>query len=259
MRIVGVLIWYDESPTWLAHAAAGFGRVCDEIVAVDGAYALYPGARPRSTPDQAEAILAACETMGVGCTIHRPKDVWWGNEIEKRQAALKYAAPSLTPGEDWVLIFDADYQMMLCEDPPYVRALLEQTDKNVVTYTIFDSHDVLKDETTAEVCINVDIDTEWTTRDRAIFRWTEDLKYGPSHFFISGTYDGEKQWLRGPDLFSGDSSVSAVEPDHLGRNLVVVHRNAKRAKVRRDAAAGYYAMRDQAGVENISYETVHAA
>ncbi len=184
MKIVGILCWYDESPSWLANAVCGFGRVCDEIVAVDGAYSMYPGARPRSHPEQAEAILAAAETMGVGCTIHRPKDVFFGQEVEKRNLSLKLAAPLLTPGEDWVMIFDADYQVMLCEDPVYARALLEHTEHNVATYTLLDGHDILANETAAEVCRDVDIDTEWTIRDRGIFRWTDDLRYGPSHFFI---------------------------------------------------------------------------
>ncbi len=259
LKIVGVLCWYDESPSWLANAVCGFGRVCDEIVAVDGAYSMYPGARPRSHPDQAEAILAAAETMGAGCTIHRPRDVFFGQEVEKRNLSLRLVAPLLTPGEDWVMVFDADYQLMLCEDPAYTRTLLERTDKNVATYTILDAQDVQADAVTAEVCLDVAIDTDWTVRDRGIFRWTDDLRYGPSHFFITGTYNGEQEWLRGPDLFTGESSVQAADAEHLGRNLVVVHRNSKRAKVRRDAAAGYYALRDQAGVEAISRETVHAA
>ena len=258
MKIVGVLSWYDESPSWLAHAVAGFGRVCDEIVAVDGAYSLYPGARPRSNPDQAEAILAAAETMGVGCTIHRPKDVFFGQEVEKRNLSLALAAPLLTPGEDWVMIFDGDYQMMLCEDPAFVRSVLETTDKNVATYTILDGHDPLADEDS--VAVTMDIDTEWTIRDRGIFRWTEDLRYGPSHFFVKGTYDGETQWLRGPDLImASDGSVQAAPTEHLGRSLVVVHRRSKRAKVRRDAAEGYYRMRDLNRFEDVTVASVHAA
>ncbi len=259
LKVVGVLTWYDESASWLSTAVCGFGRVCDEIVAIDGAYSMYPGARPRSHPDQAEAILAACETMGIGCTIHRPSDLFYGQEVDKRNVSLKYAGARLTPGEDWIMVFDADYQIMLLEDPAIVREKLENTDKNVVTYTILDGHDILADEVTAEVCMDVAIDTDWTIRDRGIFRWTDDLRYGPSHFFLQGTYDGEVEWLRGPDLYPSGASIVAAEADHLGRHLVVVHRNAKRAKVRRDAAAGYYAMREQHGFEEINHETVHAA
>lgn len=256
IKVVGILSWYDESPSWLANAVCGYARICDEIVCVDGAYSMFPGARPRSHPEQAEAILAAAETMGVGCTIHRPKDVFFGQEVEKRNLALKYAAPQLTAGEDWVIIFDGDYQVMLCEDPAFTRSLLEHTPHNVATYTILDAHDPLADENS--VAVDIDIDTEWTIRDRGIFRWTDDLRYGPSHFFIHGTYNGEKQWLRGPDLLAG-APVRPAEAEHLGRAFVVVHRNAKRAKVRRDAAAGYYVLRDASQIEDINHESVHAA
>lgn len=259
MKLVGILIWYDESPSWLSTAVAGFARVCDEIVAIDGAYSMYPGARPRSHPEQAEAILAAAETMGAGCTIYRPKDVWYGQEVEKRNYSLQLAAPLLTPGEDWVMIFDGDYQVMLCEDPAFARSLLENTEHNVATYTLLESIDVLKDEVAAEVCHDIPLSTDWTLRDRGLFRWTEDLRYGPSHWFVQGTYDGERQWLRGPDLIPGEMSGQAAAVEHLGRAFVVVHRNKKRAKVRRDAAAGYYAMRDSLGVETINEETVNAA
>src|SRR5437667_11615337 len=108
VRIVGILIWADESPGWLATACTGFGRLCDHIVAVDGFYALYPGARVRSRPDQAEAVMTACEAAEVACTLHRPNDLFWGNEVEKRQLSLALAAPFLTPLEDWVCVFDAD-------------------------------------------------------------------------------------------------------------------------------------------------------
>lgn len=108
MKICGLLSWYDESPAWLATAVAGMGRVCDEIVAVDGAYALYPSARPRSSPQQAEAVLQAAEAAGVGCTIHRPREIFWGNEVEKRNLTIALASSVLESGRDWIVIFDAD-------------------------------------------------------------------------------------------------------------------------------------------------------
>ena len=70
MRVVGCLIWYDEQPSVLATAVAGFTRVCDTIVAVDGAFALYPQARPRSAPEQAETVRSVCESAGVGCVVY---------------------------------------------------------------------------------------------------------------------------------------------------------------------------------------------
>ena len=55
--------------------------------------------------------------------------------------------------------------------------------------------------------------------------------------------------MRGPDLLVGDHSTWAATVEHMGRSLVVVHRNEKRALVRRQAAAGYYQQRDSMGIE----------
>ena len=38
-------------------------------------------------------IQAAAETMGIGCVIHRPSDVFHGQEVEKRNLTLQLAAP----------------------------------------------------------------------------------------------------------------------------------------------------------------------
>src|SRR5256885_1150092 len=110
MRVVGLLSFYDESPSWLATAVTGFARVCDAITAVDGAYALLPGARPCSHPQQAEAILSASEAAGVACTVHRPNRLFFGNEVEKRNFTFQLAGAGLT-GDDWLLVFDADYHV----------------------------------------------------------------------------------------------------------------------------------------------------
>ena len=253
MNLVGLLIYYDESPSWLATCVSGFARVCDTIVAVDGAYALYPGARPRSHPDQAYAIQDACETMGSGCVIHRPKDVWWGNEIEKRQHTIRLAS-ALNP--DWLLVFDADYLVILCEDPAFARNIIASTDKHVCTYTLLDGKDVMDDDYLANYAQERAIDHEWTIRDRGIFRYTDDLRYGPTHYCLRGTFDGEDHWLRGPDL-SPVGMHLASPPEHLGRSLVALHRNQKRSKMRTQAAEHYYKLRDDQGAEAITPEALY--
>jgi hypothetical protein len=252
------MIWYDESPSWLAAATAGIGRIADMIVAVDGAYALYPGARPRSHPEQAEAIQSTAESMNMGCTVHRPKDVFWGNEVEKRNLSLQLAKPHMTAGEDWILILDADYHVMLLEYPELVRQTLETTEAHAVTYTLLDGKDLLADEGMAKTAAERPLSTDWTLKDRGIFRWADDIRYGPSHYFLRGTYDGEEVFLRGPDLFPSEAS-RACDVEHLGRNLVMVHRTQQRALVRKTAAEGYYRLRDESGCEEITVETVRAA
>jgi hypothetical protein len=236
VNVVGYMIYWDEQPHWLSTCVSGFARVCDSIVAVDGAYALLPGGKPRSHPDQAYAIQDACEAEGVGCVIHRPQHVWYGNEVEKRQQALSLAG-TLNP--DWVWVFDSDYLVVRLDNPAHVRSLLERTEANVAAYTVVDSHD----------------DGDSTSKDRAVFRWTPDLRYGPAHYHVSGTFGGAEEWLRGPDKDPRFAHLAAPVEDLLD-NVVVRHRNKSRSADRARVAAGFASLRDSMEVEKFVPEEV---
>jgi hypothetical protein len=242
MRICGILSWYDESPTWLAAAASGFARFCDQIVAVDGAYAAYPGARPRSHPNQAEVVLQVCEAAGIGCTVHRPRDVWWGHEVEKRNFCLRLAGSSLVDDRDWVVVFDADLHVLKCE-PANVRAALENTDALIATYTALDGMDYMSDAKLAEYANRVDLDTEWTSRTADIYRWHHSLRYGPAHWTVSREWEGERLWLRAP------ADAAKAQPVNLNADLAVYHRTADRSNIRRESANQYYRLRNELGLE----------
>lgn len=248
VKIIGCLVWYDESSTWLASHVAGFARVCDLIVAVDGAYALYPGARPRSHPDQAFAIQDACEAMECGLVLHRPNSVFWGNEVEKRNLSLKLAAPFATDNT-WILVFDSDLLVFHAE-PDIIRYELERTECNAATYTWLDGKDyqALPDE--VEFARTIPASTDWTIRARSLYRWTPDLEYGPAHYTVSGTYDGEKQWVMGPEQIQGQSG-RVVPACNLEYSLVAIHRRQNRALARNQDAEGYCHARDTAKVEEI--------
>lgn len=257
MKVVGCMIWFDEQPSMLAASVAGLARVADEIVAVDGAYQLFPDARPRSHPDQAEAILSMCETMDVGCTIHRPRQPFPGNEVEKRQLSIQLAAPFCQDG-DWILVWDADYHVMSA-DPGMIRWELEQTDKLAATYTLVDNRDLLDpDGGLAGHAQKLPTESQWMSRFRGLFRWTPDLAYGPAHYCLRGTYDGVQKWVFGPDLIPGQQHLG-VDALDLGEMLVVYHRRNERTLVRRKAADGYYQTRDRTGIERIDSSTLVAA
>lgn len=240
MKVCGVLSWYDESPAWLAAACSGFARVCDQIVAVDGSYALLPGARPASHPLQAEAVLSACEAGGAACTIHRPNDLFYGNEVEKRNFTLRLAGAHLEEG-DWVIIFDADVHIFKLNEKR-VRAELERTERMIASYTVLDGIDYLSDPDMAEYVAKEEYATEWTIRTNDIYRWHPSLLYGPQHWMVSRDIGGERRWLRHSDQF--------VPPVlDLGASLVAYHRTANRSKVRADMQAAYYQARDLHGIE----------
>jgi hypothetical protein len=242
MKIIGVLSWYAESAAWLSTAVAGFGRVCDTIVAVDGAYALYPQGRAHSMPDQREAILAAAEAAGCGCVIHQPQTVWEDNEVGKRNHTLDLVRALGTEGEDWVIVFDGDYQMMQAY-PDVVRRRLEETHLNVATYTMLDGKDLMADDQSASLAQQMDISTEWGVRTRGVFRLLPNLRYVGKHWHVVG--DDAGGWPL--TLFGNfNSEEPALQLENL---LVVYHRREARAKVRNQAAEGYYKLRDELGVE----------
>lgn len=209
--IVGALAWYDEPAEVLAASVAGFAQVCDQIVAVDGAYALYPHGRPRSLPEQGEAILLAAEAAGTGCLVHRPRDVFYGNEVGKRNLTLALAE-AFEP--DWVVVFDGDFVVSRCLADS-VRHDLETTSMNVATYGFGDRHGM--------------------ARFRGIYRWTPDLRYGNAHWDVRGSYDGKELRLRE----DGPAVDVALE---------VTHR--ERGAARKAAAARYAQVRDAQGVEH---------
>lgn len=243
MKIIGLLSWYDEAPQWLSTAVSGFARVCDQIIAVDGAYALLPGARPCSHPQQAEAILAAAEAGGVACLVHRPNRLFFGNEVEKRNLTLKLAAPFLTEN-DWVLVFDADCHLFKCE-PAAVRGRLENTDAMIASYTYVDVEDFFINEEMAKIIKHEEYTYEHASRTKDIYRWHPSLRYGPQHWILSREMgpDGQRKWLRHAEAHH--------ECLDLDADLVVYHRSRDRAKVRSMAQKGYYEARELHGVERL--------
>lgn len=250
MKIAGLLSWYDESPAWLAAAVAGMGRICDEIVAVDGAYALYPAGRPRSHPQQAEAVLHAAEALGIGCTLYRPRDVFWGNEVEKRNLTLSLAAPHLEAGSDWILVFDGDW-LVVEASPEIVRHELERTELEMALFTIVETVDFMANPTTDEYAREHELESSWSGQTGPIFRWDPTLRYGPSHFVLSRERDGEREWVAGPNGVH-------VDAHELGRSLVVHHRSQDRSFVRRRSASDYYKARDLHGVEELGEDPLAA-
>jgi hypothetical protein len=245
MKIIGLLNFYDESCGWLAAAVGGFARVCDTIVAVDGAYRLFPGGRACSHPNQSETIQAAAEAGGAGCVIYRPNEVWYDCELGKRNQLIQLAGALGLTAEDWLMVFDADCHILNC-DPALVRADLEATDLAVATYTYLDGKDFLSDAKLAEYVNKAACDLEWTGKTRDVFRYNPTLRVGPQHWLYSVIDEnGFRKWVRGPESKEGAAC-------DLGRNLVVYHRTADRARVRREAQAYYYKSREAYGVEYLT-------
>lgn len=247
MKIIGLLSFYDESPSWLATVVAGMGRFCDAVVAVDGGYKLFPGARPRSMPDQGEAIVLAAEAADLGLILHKPKDIWHGNEIQKRNQTLALAGTICEPGIDWLVVFDSDMHLMKC-NPEALRWDLENTRFHVATMTVQEGKDMLADPAYAEAAQLIGVDYEWNTKQRLLYRYHPSLKYGPMHWCVSRKVGRKTEWLWGPQ------ELGLARALDLEANLVCYHRSQDRAYLRRQAADVYYQTRDAFKVESSPVE-----
>jgi hypothetical protein len=174
------MAWFDEDPCWLAASVAAFAKICDHVIAVDGAYFVYPERRAASGGDQAETITAAARAAGVGVTVHVPQTVWMGNEVEKRTCYARIANALGTPYEDWLLVLDADEE--ISEVSPLARADLENTDLDAAEVGMW---------TTDEL-------RSWFGPSRRLYRMLPDMRYGPTHFSLQGVgRSGEPVWLNG--------------------------------------------------------------
>ena len=93
MKLIAILCWYDERPSWLAGVTASLARLqVAHLVAVDGAYGLYPKGHGCSGTEQQQTIVETCRAAGIGTTVHTPPEPWFGNEVEKRNLAFQLAA-----------------------------------------------------------------------------------------------------------------------------------------------------------------------
>jgi len=221
MRLIAILTWYDE-PAWcLTELVASLALAdVDHLVAVDGAYMLYPEGRAQSPGEQAQAILAGAQGSGMGVSLYAPQDVWFGNEIEKRSFTFAAGHLIADPGIDWLWVVDADERI---QETVGLRDALEATEFDVVS--------VLMDE------VN-DGTREGAFPIRKFFRaQPTGIHLEDNHFtYLSG--DGQL-------LFEGYCIArdGLVDCDHFG--FVRVDHRGGRSKLRNDQARIYYERRKQ--------------
>ena len=115
MTLAALLAWYDEPPTFLYRAVTtAIERAgADVIVAVDGRYALLgdddvPVESPR---EQFDAIVEATRGTTAMLVHHRPVEPW-PTEMEKRTRLFALAESVLDRDRDWMLVLDADFEVV---------------------------------------------------------------------------------------------------------------------------------------------------
>jgi len=241
-----MLSWYDESPTWLQSCISAASPVLDGLVAVDGAYQLFPGSmdRPISSQAEVDAIVEACDVAELPLVMHRPREPWAGNEVEKRNLMLQLARTFDVDENDWLMVLDAD--LVLRKRSERWREILETDAANYVSaeYGYFNTLDKQRvwDQT------GVDQEKQIAPlHSRAMYRAFPTLRYETSHWCVAADDEnGNKFYLQ------GDGHVHSPLLDTFDATGVFIfeHRSTERNPTRRTDAAHYYTIREKLKVEH---------
>ena len=227
MRLHALLAWYDEPIPSLVSALESLSIAgVDNVVAVDGAFALFPDAKAASEASQAGIIAVKCRELGMSCTLHVPSQPWEGNEPQKRSALFALAYATASPG-DWFMVHDAD--MVVTKAPADLKQRLTETDLDVAEVEVLD---VVAQEANR---------LDWPSRFsfRGLYR-AQKITVGPAHC----VYTGES----GP-LWNGTGIGGDLPSLDLTDCFEVEHRPNERPHYRDVAKMQYYALRDDSMVE----------
>ncbi len=228
MRLHGLLSFYDEPESSLLACIDALAKAgVDHVLAVDGAYELYPDAKAASSPNQHAAIVLACRELGVACTLHVPSAPWAGNEPGKRTAMFTLAW-ALADDGDWFWVQDAD--MVTVKAPEDLKARLEGSDCQVAKVEILD-----------KVAERINVPNMPPTFEMCSLFRAQPITVGPHHAQYRAA-DGQHLWV-------GNGEDSPVPTLDLSSTVRVEHRPDRRPPERLQGKMTYYTERDQSRVE----------
>lgn len=189
MIVTAALAWYDEAPEDLDRFVRALPVVCDRLVAFDGGYERYPGAKGRSAPEEAAAIRQAARDIGLPFQLFIPHRLWRG-QVQKRTALYEDAARD----SDWLFVLDADHILHGPREP--FRHELEHVTADAVAVPFYTTmnHDLPLSATAA---------TEWheeyagrMIHHRLLLRALPSIRVERFHWYVSGQRPGQKRvWL----------------------------------------------------------------
>lgn len=235
-RCTGILSFFDETLEMLAASVSSLVGVVDHLVAVDGAYALYPGGKASSDPSQMRLISEICSGARIGLTTHTPSAVWGGNEVQKRSHAL-HLAEAVTDPNGWYLVLDADCVVTEVH-PEWFTRLKEVADDDwgsieVGVYEVRPIPGYFPEP------------GEGLSPVRLMYRALRGMTYGPSHWTVHAPdpESGDEIFFWGPKEFE---PVSAYD----GTSLLHVEHRLGRPEYRVQNAKMYYSTREHLGIES---------
>lgn len=239
-RVTGILSFYDEPIELLAACVSGMCRVVDHVVAIDGSYLLYPNGQPSSDPQQMRIIEEICRGSNVGITTHTQTQRWHGNEVQKRNHALRLAEAVTSP-EGWYLVLDADCVVT------YATPMWFET----VAAIPEDFGAAMIDVNVVQTIPGIELEPDDAYQPvRLMYRALRRMVYGPAHWIIHAPDPETNE----PICFWGPNELEPVEAFDLTSYLKIDHR-LERPEYRRVAGRKYYVMREKLGIEN--YEAPH--
>ena len=194
MIVTAALAWFDEPLEQLDECVRSLPVIADRLVAVDGGYSRYPGAKPKSPVSQAAQIRATAKDVGLDVVIHTPNKLWAG-QVEKRSFLLQQAAK----GSDWFVPVDADHVLhgLRYTVRHEVENVGEEYDALTADLYTPMNWDRPLDESAAGEW-HRDLAGEYTTIQN-IFRCLPGLRVERFHWWYSALKDDRKIWLIGGD------------------------------------------------------------
>ncbi len=215
-NLVALLSYYSEPDVFLKDMIRSLPKIgVTKLVALDGAYALYPDAKASSPVSNHRAIEKTANRVGIETFHYVPDEPWHENEVGKRWTLMDLAE-SITTDRDWWFVIDGDE--VVTDGPFDLPVVLSGLDTNVATAELWEGDD--------------------EQRLRMFFRAERGLRPRGNHYTYS-TEDGRVFW-------GGYAQATEAATDLPIR---VRHRTLERPQARRAASLEFYDRRDDTGAE----------
>lgn len=232
IRLVALLAWYNEQADWLRDTVMSLPLAgVDHLVAVDGAYALFPNGKAQSHHEQHESIADAAEEAGIDCTICLPQVVWESNELEKRTYMFR-EGERYEP--DWYLVIDADERIL--KAPSDLKERLSSTPKDYADVLSLENQSKAWGAEVEGSVVPSVVAGRYVKPRRCLIRAVPGIVCSVAHYHYIAP-DGRNLW--------GDEMGDPLRI----RDFIIDHRCHERDTERRQAALDYYDVRDATGAE----------
>ena len=179
-------------------------------------------------------IEEICRGLRIGLTTHTPSQVWAGNEVQKRNHAVRLAE-AVTREDGWYYVHDADTVVTSVAYDWFTQLeKIRDDDWGVISVGVRESQNlpiqVVVEEAHAPV--------------RLLYRALRGLQYGPTHWTLRAPdpLTGE------PICFWGDTGYEPVAAFD-GTFLLKLDHRRERPEQRRVQARQYYDRRERFGIE----------